>query len=110
MKLEQFIARVAAGLREAVAPPGDFSLPFRVVLRRAPAHVLGEFEPFFRLQLVHRVFDFREAHRQAAYKFQPAKQGGSLVDSCEPASQTRRDARILPTENQKPSQRIETPV
>ena len=79
MKLEQFIARVTAGLRKAVAPSGDFSLPFRVVLRCAPAHVLGEFEPFVRLQPVHRVFDFREAHRGEIYELWRDKQGASWI-------------------------------
>jgi hypothetical protein len=77
VKLEQFITRMAARLSETVAPPGDFGLPIRVVLRRAPAHVLGEFEPFVRLQSINRVLDIREAHRRTAYEFGLRKQDRS---------------------------------
>lgn len=110
MKLEQFIARVAARLRESVPTPGNFGLPFRVVLGRAPAHVLGEFEPFVRLQPIHGVFDFREAHRRETYELWPDKQGGSWSGFVLPGVQaaTRRDTAAA--RNQKSSQGMETPV
>ena len=103
MKLKQFIARMTTRLCEAVTSPGDFGLPFRVIPRRAPANVLGEFKPFVWLQLVNRVFNFRDAHHQKAYELWRDKQGGSCA--CE-APLTEMMAVL----NQKPSQRIETPV
>ena len=77
MKPEQFIARVAAGLRNTVPPPGDFRFPLRVVLRRSPANILGKFEPFVRLQLINGMFDFRETHRRKTYELRLNKQGES---------------------------------
>lgn len=76
MEAKQFITRVSSGLRQSISPAGDFCLPFRIVLCRAPAHILREFQPLVRLQGIDRVFDFREAHRWKFTNYRAANKAG----------------------------------
>lgn len=106
MKAQQFITRMAARSGEAVAPKGEFRLPIGIILRRPPADIFGEFEPLLRLQAIHRVFDFRQAHHGGIYELLARKQGASSLFLAACAPELRWNTPLI----QKPSHQFESAV